>query len=127
MQRILFVILSITFLGILAVQSGLALEIPGGERIEEVSIGGAPQGAVGIEEVQGLGFKALSLVKTIISGAALLYIVLVGAYMIAFSDSEEVMKKQRMQLVYVLVGFLFLNVPGIIYQVFVTEDRSTIE
>lgn len=37
--------------------------------------------------------------------------------MVIFSDNEERVKTQRRQVVYVLIGFLFLNIPGFIYDV----------
>lgn len=44
--------------------------------------------------------------------------------MVAFSENEERVKNQRKQIVYTLVGFLFLNIPGILYQVFFTGSKS---
>lgn len=38
--------------------------------------------------------------------------------MIVFSDSEDRIKTQKRQFTYTLVWFLFLNIPGIVYQIF---------
>jgi lipoprotein signal peptidase len=52
---------------------------------------------------QGIGFSILSLVKVIVSGFALIYIVMIGVYMVIFSDNEEKVKTQRRQITYALV------------------------
>jgi glucose uptake protein GlcU len=71
-----------------------------------------------IEEVgQSFGFRMLALAKIVISGFALIYMVLIGVYMVVFSENEEKVKTQRKQIVYTLIGFLFLNIPGLIYEV----------
>ncbi len=52
-----------------------------------------------------------------VSGFALVFMVMIGVYMVVFSENEERVKTQRRQIVYTLIGFLFLNIPGIVYQV----------
>jgi hypothetical protein len=44
--------------------------------------------------------------------------VMIGVGMIVSMGGEEEIKKQKRQITYVLVGFLFLNIPGAIYQIF---------
>ncbi len=77
-----------------------------------------------IEVSKSLWFKLLSGAKLIVSGFALIYLVLIGAYMIVFSDNEDRIKSQRKQVIYALVGFLFLNIPGAIYQIFFVPEGS---
>lgn len=79
-----------------------------------------------IEASRSLGIRILSAAKVVISGFALLYIVMIGVYMIVFSDNEDRIKSQRKQIVYVLVGFLFLNIPGTLYDIFFTGAKDTI-
>ena len=57
------------------------------------------------------GFKILTAFRLVISGFALIYLVLIGAYMIVNSENEERIKSQKNQITYSLVGFLFLNIP----------------
>lgn len=38
--------------------------------------------------------------------------------MIVFSENEEKIKAQRRQMAYLIIGFLFLNIPGFIYVIF---------
>lgn len=44
--------------------------------------------------------------------------------MVVFSESEERIKTQKRQIVYVLIGFLFINIPGLAYQVFIPDDKN---
>ena len=70
-----------------------------------------------------LWFKVLAFLKLFISGLALIYLVLIGVYMIVFSENEERIKSQRKQITYSLIGFLFLNIPWAILSIFRPEDR----
>jgi glucose uptake protein GlcU len=62
--------------------------------------------------------------KVVVSGFALIFMVLIGVYMVIFSENEEKVKTQRKQIVYTLIGFLFLNIPGIVYQVMSPADAG---
>lgn len=95
-----------------------ALDIPGGEIIRDVSIGGPSDGPVGQTEVRNFGLQILSFIKTLVSGLALIFIVVIGIYLVIYSDYEEEVSKQKKQFIYVLVGFLFLNIPTVILDVF---------
>ena len=77
-----------------------------------------------IDQTQSVGFRILSLAKIIISGFALIYLVMIGVYMVVFSENEERMKAQRKQIMLALIGFVFINIPGIIYQIFFSTPRS---
>jgi hypothetical protein len=65
-----------------------------------------------------VGLKILTAFRLVVAGFALIYIVLIGAYMIVFSESEDRIKSQKKQFTYAMIGFLFLNIPGLIYTVF---------
>ncbi len=71
-----------------------------------------------IEWAQSFGFKILGLLKVVVSGFALIYLVLVGVYMVVYADSEDRIKTQRKQIVYALIGFIFLNIPWVVYDIF---------
>lgn len=49
---------------------------------------------------------------------------MIGVYMVVFSENEERMKAQRKQIMLALIGFVFINIPGIIYQIFFSTPRS---
>lgn len=44
--------------------------------------------------------------------------------MIVFSENEDRIKTQRRQITYALIGFVFLNIPGAIYSVFLPSDKN---
>jgi hypothetical protein len=46
--------------------------------------------------------------------------------MIIGSDNEERVKTQRKQIIYVLIGFLFLNIPGFVYTIFAPSNSGSI-
>jgi hypothetical protein len=120
-MRYISLLISLIFLWFVSLNVVEASIFPDGteQSIRNVSIGvNAPPGDDIYEVSRGAGFRILTLVKVIISGIALVWIVLIGAYMIIFSDNEERVKNQRKQFTYVLVGFLFLNVPGLVYTAF---------
>lgn len=80
--------------------------------IKNVSITvGNPNVTDPIIATQNLGFKILGLAKMIVSGLALIYLVMIGVYMVVFSENEDRIKTQKRQIFYSLVGFLFLNIP----------------
>ena len=62
--------------------------------------------------------------KIVVSGFALIFMVMIGVNMVIMSESEERIKTQRRQIVYVLVGFLFLNIPGVVYEVIAPASAS---
>lgn len=124
-----FILLIIGILAsILYIHSSLAaVSFPGNSEviISDPSIGiVAPVGTDPILGTRSLGWKVIGLAKMIISGLALIYLVLIGVYMIVFSENEERVKTQRKQIVYAMVGFLFLNIPGIMYQIFFSEAKD---
>jgi hypothetical protein len=94
------------------------LEIPGTEKIIENSIAVNIDSGDSITSSKNFGFRILGLIRMGVSGIALIYLVMIGAYMILGSDSEETIKNQRKQITYALIGFLFLNIPSAIYTIF---------
>jgi hypothetical protein len=65
-----------------------------------------------------LGLQILRWAKLLISGFALIWLVLLGAYMVIFSENEEKIKSQKKQVTYMLIGFIFLNIPSLVYTIF---------
>lgn len=103
-----------------------AIIIPGTTQIINNSIGVniAPDGSV--NSAKDLGWRLLGVLRIAISGIALVYLVMIGAYMIIGSDSEETIKTQRKQISYALIGFLFLNIPGFVYTIFAPSSTGYI-
>lgn len=79
---------------------------------------GTPANGNLVDTSRDFGLRILQAVKVLVSGFALVYIVLLWAYMIIFSENEDKIKAQRRQMAYVLIAFLFLNIPGTIYIIF---------
>lgn len=77
-----------------------------------------------INSAKDFGFRLLGVMRIVISGIALIYLVMIGVYMILGSDSEETVKTQRKQITYALIGFLFLNIPGFVYTIFMPGQAS---
>jgi hypothetical protein len=108
------------------VHNGLSapLTIPGEEIIRGPSIPISSNPGDGIWVLQSVGFKILGFLKIFISGIALIYLVMIGAYMVVFSENEEKIKNQRKQITYALIAFLFLNIPGMIYSIFLPSEKN---
>lgn len=98
--------------------------IPWGNIIQNVSIGIWSTEWDAVTWIRSVGFKILGFLKIFISWLALIYLVIIGVYMIVFSENEEKIKSQRKQIIYSLMGFLFLNIPGAAYTVFLPHDKQ---
>ena len=124
-RHIFFISLLLSFFlcGIVDVFAGI---LPGGSEdiLNKPSINISVSWNDPIEVSKSLWFRLLSGAKLIVSGFALIYLVLIWAYMIVSSDNEERIKSQRKQIIYALIGFLFLNIPWAIYQVFFVPEGS---
>ncbi len=77
----------------------------------------------GITILQWLGYKILGIAKMFISWIALISLVMIGVMLIVHSDTEDKIKSQKKQLIYALTGFLFLNIPGALYSVFLPAEK----
>jgi hypothetical protein len=100
------------------------LQFPDGvDKIENVSITVQQTSWNAVEVSRSFAFKILGLLKILISWVALIYIVLIGVYMVVFSENEERVKMQRKQFIYTLIGFLFLNIPWVVYTAINPEDK----
>ena len=58
--------------------------------------------------------------------AMLIYIVIIGANLIVSSDDEGVVAKQKKQLFYSGIAFIFLNIPDVVYRIFMRTDNRNI-
>lgn len=91
--------------------------IPGSDQLNGVVMGNA-YGETTSEKAAFAAKSLLSTAKVIINGLAIIYIVYVGVMMIiAYGDDGE-LAKQKKQIMYTLVAFLFVNIPGQLYNVF---------
>lgn len=90
--------------------------------IGDKSIGVGDVSSGGTQWAQEFGFRILSFLKLVVSGFALIYLVLIGVYMVVYSDTEDKIKTQRKQIVYTLLGFIFLNIPGMVWTLFRPDE-----
>ena len=126
-QKFLFIILGVIAGFLISFEAFSAVSFPGGSEgiIADPSITIThPTGSDPIESTRNLGWTILKFAKMIVSGLALIYLVLIGVYMIVFSENEDRIKTQKKQITYALMGFLFLNIPGLMYQVFFSEAKD---
>jgi hypothetical protein len=113
------------FLSAYTLHTYAAVDIPGGGKITEASIWVAIANGT-VDGAKDFWFRILWVVRLAISWLALVYLVMIGAYMILGSDSEDTIKKQRKQITYAIIGFLFLNVPNLVYTIFSWDARGPI-
>ncbi len=102
-----------------------ALVIPGWETIikpESIVVTSAVWDPIDVS--RNFWLSVLNALKVIVSGFALIYLVLIGAYMVIFSENEEKIKTQKRQIIYALVWFLFLNIPWAVYEIFFLPDGA---
>ncbi|MBP9780060.1 hypothetical protein KBD33_05575 [Candidatus Gracilibacteria bacterium] len=129
---LLFILITISgiFIGLCTPAfAGNAIVIPGvdvdtANVISTGSIVIAPVNTDAISIINNFGLRVLGFLKSFISGVALIYLVIIGAYMVVYSENEEKIKSQRKQIVYAIIGFLFLNIPGTIYTAFFVQQSG---
>ncbi len=100
----------------------VALDIPWATEIANSSIEIRSDTWDAVTVIQWVGFKILGFLKVFISWIALIYLVMIGVYMVVYSENEEKIKTQRKQITYALIGFLFLNIPWLIYTAFLPGE-----
>lgn len=64
--------------------------------------------------------------KVLVSFLAVIYIVYSGTMMVMAMGDEKVITTQKRQLMYTLVAFLFVNIPGEIYALFARKQVSSV-
>lgn len=97
--------------------------IPGSGELSTVSMN-AFSGESTDVKLKSAAFKFLASAKVILNGLAVIYLVYVGTMMIiAYGDDGE-LSKQKKQLLYAIVAFLFVNIPGQIYSIFADKPQN---
>lgn len=130
MQKKIFITLLVILSLLIGIEASYAaLQIPGKEKLEAVSISvnGIEQAtnvdsSIGV--LKGFAGNLLSVARFVVSWFALIYIVLIGVNMIISSDDDGVIAKQKKQILYAGFAFLFLIIPDVAYRIFMGEDRT---
>lgn len=102
--------------------------IGGVSDIKTIGMGSAPSsgGSDAVGKITGTGLSILQTVKTILSGLIVLYLVYAGAMMVIASGAEDEIAKQKRQIMYSIVAFLFINIPGTIVAVFFNKASTDV-
>lgn len=103
-----------------------ALQIPWGEEIEKVSLN-VVGGGDAIANVNFVWIEILRIIKRILMGLMVIFMVYTGAMMIMsmWSDEEQLSASKR-QIWYAIVALVFINIPESIYRVFVKDGTTTV-
>ncbi len=112
----LTLILGILTLATFSVNAGVDV-IPGAGELSTTSMGPLA-GESTVEKVGNAGRNILSTAKVIVNGLAVIFIVYAGIMMVIAYGDEGELSKQKSQLVYAVIAFLFVNIPGQLYNVF---------
>jgi uncharacterized membrane protein YozB (DUF420 family) len=97
--------------------------IPGATTLESVSMHSF-EGDSAKEKIESAGFNLLGTAKVVINSLAFIYIVYIGLMMILAYGDEWQLAKQKSQILYALVAFLFVNIPGQIYMIVTGVNRT---
>jgi hypothetical protein len=115
-KTILTAILGLLTLATFTVNAGVDV-IPGSDQLAGASMG-ALAGENTVDKLSSAGFSILSTAKVILNGLAVIFIVYTGIMMVVAYGDEGQLSKQKNQLIYAIVAFLFVNIPGQLYNVF---------
>lgn len=81
-----------------------------------------------LEKLNNWWLSILHITKVVLSWVMLIYIVYLGFMMVMAMWAEDKLTTTKRQIYYILISFLFLNVPGQLYSVFswkINEDTTT--
>lgn len=70
------------------------------------------------EKANNAALSVIRTVKVALSSLAVIYLVYAGIMMVVANGGEESLTKQKRQVMYALIAFLFINIPGQIYMLF---------
>lgn len=107
----------------LGANAGVQGGVPGQSELQGVTMK-TFEGDTTAQKASSAAFNLLTSAKMILNGLAVIYLVYVGVMMILAYGDEGELSKQKKQLMYTLVAFLFVNIPGKIYNIF-TAERDT--
>lgn len=103
-----------------------AITIPGTTQIENVSLD-VGTSSHAIEDVHNIGFRILTIIKRILMGLLVIFMVYIGAMMImSMGSNEEQLSSSKRQIWYALVALVFINIPGTIYESFYKDSTTTV-
>lgn len=126
MKKIL-ILISIIFSFFLVKEISFAgvVEIPTQKDITRVSISYNSSGDI-VDNVNTIGFSLLKTVKVVLQWVLLIFLVYVGVQMIMAMGNDEQLSTARKQIMYAMIGLLFINIPWTIYEAFHRDGNEYI-
>jgi hypothetical protein len=80
-----------------------------------------------VQDVSNVGFQILTIVKRILMGILVIFMVYIGAMMImSMGSDEEKLSAAKRQLWYALVALVFINIPGTLYESFYSDSSTSV-
>lgn len=79
---------------------------------------GTARGSTIEEKANYAGLSVIRTVKVVVSALAVVYLVYAGIMMVVANGAEESLVKNKRQIMYALVAFLFINIPGQMFSLF---------
>ncbi|MCT4617439.1 MAG: hypothetical protein N4A38_04475 [Candidatus Gracilibacteria bacterium] len=77
------------------------------------------------ENANILGGSAIAILKTTLQGVLVIFLVYTGIMMVlSMGTNEEQLSSSKKQLYYALTGLLFINIPELLKDVFVTNNKD---
>ncbi len=108
-----------------SVSAGI-VDIPGSSEIERVSIN-YTGGGEAVSAINNVGFSILTTIKLILMGILVIVIVYSGWLMMySLGDNEEELSKWKRQIWYSVIGIIFVNIPGTLYEAFFIDGTESV-
>lgn len=120
MKKIIYTFIILLSLCITSISYSAGVDLLGnGSSIEKVSINTFSQSGDIVTDIEQTGIWLLTIVKIILQGVLLIYIVYIWVQMVmSMGTNEEELSNGKRQLWYSLIAFIFINIPGGLYNAF---------
>lgn len=126
MKKYILILFTLLGLCLFVDMSFASVSIPGSSELERVSADIATSGNV-TQDIARVGFDILRIVKRILMGLMVIFLVYTGAMMImSMGSNEEQLSSAKRQLWYMLVALVFINIPGTLYEAFYKDSSTTV-
>ncbi len=103
-----------------------AVNIPGDSAVQNVSADIGWSGNI-ISDISYVGFRILQIVKRILMGILVIFLVYAGWMMImSMGSDEEQLSSGKRQIWYALVALIFINIPGTLYEAFYKNGDTSV-
>lgn len=122
---LLFLSLIVSFLIIKEIGFAWVVDIPEHKDITDISITYNQKGDV-VENINTIGFSLLKTVKVVLQWVLLIFLVYVGVQMIMAMGNDEQLSTARKQIMYAMIGLLFINIPWTLYEAFHRDGKEYI-